>query len=62
MTDTGDPRSYRQNSDRLRSTGFAPAFTVSDAIADISRSFEEGTLPDSPECFSVEWMRQLGLQ
>ena len=62
VTDTGDPRSYRQNSDRLRSTGFAPAFTVSDAIADISRSFEEGTLPDSPECFSVEWMRQLGLQ
>ena len=62
VTDTGDPRSYRQNSDKLRSTGFAPAFTVSDAIADLSRSFEEGTLPDSPECFSVEWMRQLGLQ
>ena len=62
VTDTGDPRSYRQNSDKLRSTGFAPKFTVSDAIADISRSFQEGTLPDSPECFSVEWMRQLGLQ
>ena len=61
VTDTGDPRSYRQNSDKLRSTG-APKFTVSDAIADISRSFQEGTLPDSPECFSVEWMRQLGLQ
>ena len=62
VTESGDPRSYRQNSDKLCSSGFTPAFTVSDAITDISRSFKEGTLPDSPECFTVEWMRQLGLQ
>ena len=62
VTESVDPRSYRQNSDKLCSSGFIPAFTVSDAITDISRSFKEGTLPDSPECFTVEWMRQLGLQ
>ena len=62
VTESVDPRSYRQNSDKLCSSGFAPAFTVSDAITDISRSFKEGTLPDSPECFTVDWMRQLGLQ
>ncbi len=62
VTESVDPRSYRQNSDKLCSSGFIPAFTVSDAITDISRSFKEGTLPDSPECFTVDWMRQLGLQ
>ena len=62
VTEAVDPRSYRQNSDKLCSSGFTPAFTVSDAITDISRSFKEGTLPDSPECFTVDWMRQLGLQ
>ena len=62
VTESVDPRSYRQNSDKLCSSGFTPAFTVSDAITDISRSFKEGTLPDSPECFTVDWMRQLGLQ
>ena len=62
VTESVDPRSYRQNSDKLCSTGFTPAFTVSDAITDISRSFKEGTLPASPECFTVDWMRQLGLQ
>ena len=61
VTESVDPRSYRQNSDKLCSSGFIPAFTVSDAITDISRSFKEGTLPDSPECFTVDWMRQLGL-
>ena len=61
VTESVDPRSYRQNSDKLCSSGFTPAFTVSDAITDISRSFKEGTLPDSPECFTVDWMRQLGL-
>ena len=62
VTESVDPRSYRQNSDKLCSSGFIPAFTVSDAITDISRSFKEGTLPASPECFTVDWMRQLGLQ
>ena len=62
VTESVDPRSYRQNSDKLCSSGFTPAFTVSDAITDISRSFKEGTLPASPECFTVDWMRQLGLQ
>ena len=61
VTESVDPRSYRQNSDKLCSSGFTPAFTVSDAITDISRSFKEGALPDSPECFTVDWMRQLGL-
>ena len=62
VTESVDPRSYRQNSDKLCSSGFTPAFTVSDAITDISRSFKEGTLPASPECFTVDWMRQFGLQ
>ena len=62
VTESVDPRSYRQNSDKLCSSGFTPAFTVSDAITDISRSFKEGTLPASPECFTVDWTRQLGLQ
>ncbi len=61
VTESVDPRSSRQNSDKVCSSGITPAFTVSDAITDISRSFKEGTLPDSPECFTVDWMRQLGL-
>lgn len=62
ITESVDPRSYRQNSDKLLATGFLPRFAVSDAIAEISQCFREGRLPDSPSCFNMPWMRQLSLQ
>jgi len=62
VTESNDPRSYRQNSEKLRLTGFDPKFTVSDAITDLSQCYREGRLPDSPECFNVKWMRHLGPQ
>ena len=62
VTESVDPRSYRQNSDKLLATGFMPRHGVRDAIGEISRCFHEGRLPDSPSCFNVSWMRQLSPQ
>jgi nucleoside-diphosphate-sugar epimerase len=36
VTESNDPRSYRQNSDKLRATGFEPQYSVDDAIEAIT--------------------------
>ena len=59
---SNDPRSYRQNSDKLRATGFVPQFSVADAIADVTEKFHSGELVDSDQWYTVRWMKQLNLQ
>ena len=58
---SNDPRSYRQNSDKLRETGFEPQFTVSDAIDEITEKYRSGELVDSDQCYTVKWMKRLSL-
>ena len=61
VTPSNDPRSYRQNSDKLLATGFSPQFTVADAIAELSEAFEHGNLIDTEQSHTVKWMTALGL-
>ena len=61
ITDTNDPRSYRQNSQKLIDTGFKQRFSVTDAIEDIIEVFEQGNLDEGDNCFTVKWMKHLNL-
>lgn len=61
VSESNDPRSYRQNSDKLRATGFEPRFTITDAIDEIIRKYRSGELVDSDQCYTVKWMKHLRL-
>ena len=61
VTDSNDPRSYRQNSDKLIATGFLPRYSVADAIDDVINRYKDGQLVDSDQCYTVRWMKQLNL-
>jgi len=56
-TESNDPRSYRLSSKRLVSqTPFRPKHTVRDAIFQMKRAFERGTLKDSENCYNLKAM------
>ncbi len=55
-----DPRSYRQNSDKLLSTGFKREFSVDDAIDEIYNKFNDKSLKPSQKSFTVKYMKKLG--
>lgn len=59
---SNDPRSYRQNSDKLLSTGFVQTAMVSDAIDDVIMKFKSGELLENDQCYTVRWMKHLNLQ
>ena len=61
IKENNDPRSYRQNSDKLLSTGFKPKFTVDDAIKDLKNSYESKKFTESDKCYTVKWMKELNL-
>lgn len=61
VSESNDPRSYRQNSDKLLATGFTPKFSISDAIDEIEKKFKAGELTDKDSCYTVKWMKHLGL-
>ena len=62
ITESNDPRSYRQDSSKLLETGFQPKFSVQDAIEQISEAFRNERLPDGDNCYTVKWMKQLQLE
>lgn len=61
ISDSNDPRSYQQNSDKLISTGFKKEFSVLDAIDDLISAFDSGKLNDKDEYHTVRWMKHLKL-
>lgn len=61
VTPSADPRSYRVNSDKLLSTGFRPRRTVDDAIHEIARLYEAGSLRDEERFHNLRWMQQNAL-
>ncbi|MDC3183143.1 SDR family oxidoreductase [Prochlorococcus sp. AH-716-B23] len=60
-TESNDPRSYRQDSSKLLMTGFKPKYSVTNAIDEIIEAFQSGTLKETESCFTVKWMKSLGL-
>ena len=61
ISESNDPRSYRQDSSKLLKTGFKPKYSVDIAIDEIIEAFKSGKLLDSEKCFTVKWMKTLGL-
>lgn len=58
---SNDPRSYRQDSQKLLDTGFKPLYGVSDAIEEIKKAFDNNLLKEDDSCYTVKWMRELNL-
>lgn len=61
VSDSNDPRSYRQNSDKLRNSGFEAKYTVADAINEVIAKYRSGELIDDDQCHTVKWMKHLKL-
>jgi nucleoside-diphosphate-sugar epimerase len=62
VSESNDPRSYRLNSDKLLATGFAPAHTVRDAIAEVIEAYRAGIILDVENCYNIKAMQKLSLQ
>ena len=56
---SNDPRSYRQDSTKLLSTGFIPRFKTIDAINQIGDALESGAIEDNARWHTVSWMKQI---
>ena len=59
IEESNDPRSYRQNSDKLISTNFNPSFTVDDAIKEIIELYNEGKLTDDDSYYNIRQMKKI---
>ena len=59
ITSSNDPRSYRQNSDKLISTGFKQKYTVEDAIDEIIHKFKSGDLMDEEKYYNIKMMKKI---
>ena len=56
-----DPRSYRQNSNKLLSEGFIQKFSVIDAIKEIREKYKSKQFRESNRCYTVKWMKKINL-
>ena len=61
VSESNDPRSYRQDSQKLLKTGFAPKFSVDDAIEQMVSMWKSGELVDDDSWYTVKTMKKLGL-
>ena len=62
ITESNDPRSYRQDSSKLLATGFKPKYSVQHAIEQIAEAYQNDDLPEGENCYTVKWMKHLQLQ
>ena len=58
VQDSIDPRSYRINSDKLLNTGFVPKKTVSDAISEMNKKFNDGKIRNDAQFHNLKWMQK----
>ena len=61
IKNNNDPRSYRQNSDKLIKTGFKPKFGVEDAIKEFKEKYIKNEILINDKCNTVKWMKKIGL-
>ena len=59
LTESNDPRSYRQNSDKLLSTGFKPKYDINFAIDELIEKYRNGHLKDEENYYTVNTMKKL---
>lgn len=61
ISESNDPRSYRQSSKKLLATGFVPSKGVFEAIQELVEAFKAGLLEDRDEWHTVKSMVYKGL-
>ena len=61
ISESNDPRSYSQNSDKLIATGFKKKFSITDAIEEIKKKYLSQEFVESEKCYTVKWMKALKL-
>tara|TARA_B100000900_G_C20599642_1_gene724974 strand:+ start:1364 stop:2302 length:939 start_codon:yes stop_codon:yes gene_type:complete len=61
ITESNDPRSYRQDSSKLLQTGFERLYSVNDAIDQIINKHEKGEIVGDDSSYTVKWMKHLNL-
>ncbi len=54
---SNDPRSYRQNSDRILKKGFKPKKNIADAIFEIKNKFDEKKIKKEIKYFRVNTLK-----
>ncbi len=59
ITESNDPRSYRQNSDKLLGTGFMPEYGVDIGIKDVIEAYNTGRLNDEERYYNVKTMNKI---
>jgi nucleoside-diphosphate-sugar epimerase len=59
LTSSNDPRSYRQNSDKLLATGFKQKYTVENAIEELIEKFNCGDLTDKDIYYNLKIMKKI---
>lgn len=59
VTRSNDPRSYRQNSDKLLSTGFEQKYNIENAIDEIIEKFNSGVLTDEDIYYNIRIMKKI---
>ncbi len=59
VQESNDPRSYRQDSERLLATGFMPKYGVEDGIRDMVKAFQTGKVTDHDNCYNIRTMKHL---
>ena len=60
ITESNDPRSYRQNSDKLFGTGFTQKYSFEDGIKDVIEAYNLGKLKDEDRYYNIRAMKELG--
>ncbi len=58
VSESNDPRSYRQNSDKLLATGFKPQYSVKDAIRQVVAAYRAGKIIDDENCYNIKVMKR----
>jgi len=61
VSESNDPRSYRQDSQKLLKTGYTPKFSVDNAIEQMVSMWKSGELVDDDSWHTVKTMMKLGL-
>ena len=61
VSESNDPRSYRQDSSKLLRTGFKKKYSIENAITEIKNSFLKGELKNNDKYYTVKWMKNLNL-
>ena len=59
ITESNDPRSYRQNSDSLIGTGFTPGYGVENGIKEVIKAYNSDGLRDEDRYYNIRTMQQL---